>query len=284
MLFRFKGRSLDCSKKKTFLMGILNVTPDSFSDGGAFFSPSCAIKHGVEMIDCGADIIDIGGESTRPGAEELTFDEEVSRVLPVIQGIKSHRPEAIISIDTRKPNVANVAIKAGADIINDISGLAYSEEIADIAARTGAGLILMHMRGNPQTMLEPTNLEYNSLIDEVKGALMNSVAIAMEAGVSREQIVLDPGVGFSKNCGQNIELLHNISSFNEFGYPILVGHSRKSFIGQVLSEPEPSKRVAGTLGVSAWLLSQDVNFLRVHDLVETKQLVTMFNKCRFLND
>jgi len=279
MPLKMKERELECGKR-SYIMGILNVTPDSFSDGGNFFDPQAAVNHALQMIEDGADIIDVGGESTRPGANELSCSEEIARVVPVIEKLRSASPDCIISIDTRKGDVARAAVLAGADIINDISGLQFCSEIAKVAAQTGAGLILMHMRGTPKTMQSVDNLEYSDVVCVVSTFLSEAIDKAVKAGVKRNQIAIDPGIGFSKNCEQNIAILNRIDEFKALNVPVLIGHSRKSFIGQILEECDPADRVFGTAGVTAWLAMNNTDIIRVHDVKEMKQALTLFDACR----
>ena len=278
MILKIKERELTCGKT-SYIMGILNVTPDSFSDGGDFFDPKSAVSHALQMISDGADIIDIGGESTRPGADELSCDEEISRVVPVISQLRVTAPNCIISIDTRKAKVARAAINAGADIINDISGLQFSKEIAQVAADTGAGLILMHMRGTPETMQNNDNLIYKNIVQDIISFLEEAIEYACSVGVSKYQIAIDPGLGFSKNQDQNISILNRINEFKSMNVPILVGHSRKSFIGKVLNESDPSQRIWGTAGVTAYLAMNKIDILRVHDVKEMNDVVKLTYAC-----
>jgi dihydropteroate synthase len=261
-------------------MGILNATPDSFSDGGDNFSLAQGLKTAFQMIDDGADILDIGGESTRPGADLISIDEECRRVLPLIKEIKSGRPDSIISIDTRKSDVAREAIAAGADIVNDVSGLQFSENMIHVIAETGAGVMAMHMRGTPETMQNSENLIYNNVVDDVMSEFQMIIKKVAGAGISKEFLVLDPGIGFSKNCEQNIELIRGTSRLKTLGFPLLYGISRKSFIGQLLGEPDPNNRLYGTLGATAQLINLGVDFIRVHDVKATKQMITLFNACK----
>jgi dihydropteroate synthase len=270
--FNFKSGSITCGQK-TRLMGILNVTPDSFSDGGVFTDQNHAVSHAVNMIENGADIIDIGGESTRPGAPPVSLKNELKRVIPIISKLKSVVPESIISIDTTKPEVANAALSEGADIINDISGLQFSPEIADIAAKYNAGLILMHMRGTPATMKQLCS--YNNLVLEICQFMENSADLAIARGVKKENIILDPGIGFAKNSNQNIEIIRSIAKFANLGYPLLVAPSRKSFIGEILNQPNPEKRIWGTAGAVAWLAMHNVDFIRIHDVREMNELLSV---------
>lgn len=272
MKFKFKDREFECGKNSR-LMGILNVTPDSFSDGSQFLNHEKAIDHALEMFESGADIIDIGGESTRPGATEVSIEEEINRVIPVLSKLKSIKPDMIISIDTTKKQVVEVALKEGADIINDISGLQFNPQIAKLAAEHKAGLILMHMRGTPATM--NSLREYDDLICEIRKFLENAAKIAIDAGVAQDHIMLDPGIGFAKNSTQNIEIMQKINSFSDLGYPLLVGPSRKSFIGEILKESEPNKRIWGTAGAIAWLAIKKVDFIRVHDVREMHDVIAV---------
>jgi dihydropteroate synthase len=278
MFFGFKDRRLECGSK-SLLMGVLNVTPDSFSDGGSH-SDEKAFDCARDMLKQGADIIDIGGESTRPGAPSVPFEEEIKRILPTIKKLRSEFPDCVISVDTRKAETAKAAMGACADIINDVSGLQYSEALADVAAETGAGLIIMHMRGVPETMQNPENLRYDDLLKDIVDFLMNAAEKAMKAGVKKENIMFDPGIGFSKDLKQNLEILGNIAIFKETGFPVLVGPSRKSFIGKILGEEDPLERKWGTAGVVSWLSSQGVDVVRVHDVKEMKQTLELFEFCR----
>lgn len=277
MNFCFKNREIMC--RPGLLAGIVNVTPDSFSDGGKSFCLESAIRHGLQLLTDGAVFLDIGGESTRPGAAFVGEDEEINRIVPVISGLKHAEPECIISVDTRKANVAIAAIKAGADIVNDISSMKHSPEMAKIVADTGAGLILMHSRGNPQTMQEPENLKYGDVVQTVIDELQMAVDAATKSGVSLKNIILDPGIGFAKTAEQNLELIARIDEFRTIGLPIMVGHSRKSFIGKVLGQPEPEMRDFGTAGVSLFLMNRSVDFIRVHNVRAMNDVITMFNLC-----
>jgi len=278
MHFCFRNREVDILDGPC-LMGIVNVTPDSFSDGGDFFDRDIAVKHCLKLYEDGAMIIDIGGESTRPNAPEVSVEEEIKRVVPVISELKKLKPEIIISVDTRKAQVAAAAVKAGADIINDVSGLEYSPEIAGIASENNTGLVIMHMRGEPGSMQNPENLVYKDIVSEVVEFLTKAAQKALDYGVKRENIILDPGIGFSKTVEQNILLLKGIRQLRESGYAVLVGHSRKSFIGKLLNRDNAEDRLAGTIAVSLYLASQGVEILRVHDVRETSDALKMFNFC-----
>lgn len=261
-------------------MGILNVTPDSFSDGGKYVQCGKAVEHALKMLDDGADVIDVGGESTRPSSAEISVETEIRRIVPVITELRKARPDIIISADTRKSRVAEVSLDAGADIVNDISGLQFSHDMAEMAAEKGAGLIIMHMRGIPANMQDSENLIYRDLIGEVGGFLKNAAEKAVTAGVKRESIILDPGLGFSKSTEQNIEICGKIDRIAELGFPVLAGHSRKSFIGKMLNEENPEKRIWGSAGITAWLAMKGVNIVRVHDVKETFQLLKTLETCK----
>ena len=274
----FKNRQLAFSGVSR-LMGIVNVTPDSFSDGGKYFNPKIAVAHGLNLLEDGADIVDIGGESTRPGANAVSSAEEINRIVPVIRELKRINPGCIISADTGKAEVAEAAAAAGADIINDVTGLQHSSALAAVAAKYGTGLILMHMRGTPDNMQAAGNLKYDDVVKEVSTFLLQAVEKALASGVKRENIVLDPGIGFSKTPEQNLELIGRISEIKALGFPVLTGHSRKSFIGAVLGRKSPEEREWGTAGVTAFLAMKQVEIIRVHDVRAMKDVVTMFSRC-----
>lgn len=246
-------------------MGVLNVTPDSFSDGGQFFSFAQAIAHAKQMIDEGADIIDVGGESTRPGSEFVSEEEEMQRVLPVIEKLAA--PTSVpISIDTTKAAVARAALAAGAEIINDISALRFDAAIADEAASAGAGLVLMHSRGIPKTMQQLPPVE--DILTEVIAGFRESIAVARQHGVARESIAIDPGIGFGKTGEQNIELIAKLDQLaREFAeFPILIGTSRKSFIGKLLDGAPADERLHGTIASIAASVLKGAHIVRVHDV------------------
>ncbi|MEA2453072.1 MAG: dihydropteroate synthase [Actinomycetota bacterium] len=252
-------------------MGVLNVTPDSFSDGGLWIEPRAAIDHARQMVADGAKIIDIGGESTRPGATPVPEDEELRRVLPVIEALASD-PGVPISIDTRKPAVARRALEAGAVIVNDTNGEATDGLMTDVCVATGAGVILMHSRGTPDTMRDMT--DYGDIVADVCRFLLSWAQRLESAGVASEAIVLDPGFGFAKTPAQNLELLERLDEVVALGYPVLSGTSRKSFIGAVLDLPE-DERLEGTAATVAWAVSEGASILRVHDVKEMSRVVKM---------
>lgn len=251
--------------KRTYLMGILNITPDSFSDGGQFFSLDSAIAQALKMVQQGADIIDIGGQSTRPNADEISLDEELSRVIPVVRALRQ-KSSIPISVDTTRAKVAESAIALGADIVNDISGGMFDQEMFATVARLNVPIILMHIRGNPKTMQNLTN--YDDLITEINSFFKERINLALELGIKKEHIIIDLGIGFAKTYEQNLELLRNISTFKELGYPLLIGTSRKSFIGKILNENDPKKRVWGTGATCSYAIAQGADILRVHDVAE----------------
>lgn len=267
MIWRFRGREMAFERVR--LMGILNVTPDSFSDGGEFLSKEKAIEKALQIEKAGADLIDIGGESTRPGAQSLSEEEELSRVLPVIQSLRSLL-RIPISIDTTKPRVARACLEAGAEIINDVDGLHAADEMADVAREYGAGLVLMHRRGTPETMQRMT--QYEEVVQEVLGELRKSLEEVIAAGVAPEQIALDPGIGFSKTAEQNLELIAELHGFQSLARPLLVGPSRKSFIGKI-TDKTPAERDGGTAGAVAWAVAQGVQILRVHNVALMRDVV-----------
>jgi dihydropteroate synthase len=278
MEFLFKSRKLELGNG-TLVMGIHNATPDSFSDGGSYPDISSAIAHCLQMIKDGADIIDIGGESTRPkDTSILSTEEELDRILPVITGLKNACPDCIISVDTMKPEVAKEAIMSGADIINDVSGLKYSKDIAKIATETNAGLIIMHMKTDPKT--SQYNYSYVNLVKEVSETLAKSAELAESYGVNKNSIILDPGLGegtFGKSAEQSLELIAKISEIKKLEYPVLLGASRKGFLGKIINEPEPRNRLNANLAVAACAALKKVDIIRVHDVKETCQFLKVFN-------
>ena len=253
---------------KTRIMGVLNITPDSFSDGGKFLDKDKAIAQGLSMARDGADIIDVGGESTRPGAGDLNAEEEISRTVPVIEEL-SKKLKIPISIDTRKSEVAEAAIKAGATMINDVSGLRYDPKLAGIAAKYGVAIILMHMKGTPQNMQDDP--KYNNLIEEIIDGLKGSIRIAKEAGIAEDKIIVDPGIGFGKSTEHNLEIIKSLGELKTLGRPICIGTSRKSFIGKVLNIPNADDRLAGTLATCIMAVTNGADILRVHDVRYCKE-------------
>lgn len=252
--------------KKSLLMAIVNVTPDSFSDGGDFCELDKAVSSALKMVDQGADILDIGGESTRPGAPAVSEEEELHRVIPVIKGIREKNADILISIDTTKAKVAEEALRAGANIVNDVSGFVREPEIAEVVARYKAGAVLMHMRGDSSTM--QSLIDYDDLMADLKSFFGKQISFAESLGVDRSQIVLDPGIGFSKGLEQNLKLINRLDEFKQLELPLLLGTSRKSMIGQVLNRTEPKERVWGTAATVAIGIMKGAHILRVHDVPE----------------
>jgi dihydropteroate synthase len=259
--------------ERTLVMGVLNVTPDSFSDGGKFLGGPPAMKQALAMEAAGADVIDIGAESTRPGSREISAEEELQRLLPVLEKLRG-KLKIPISIDTRKSVVADAALRAGAQIINDVSGLRHDAAVARVAARHNVPLILMHMRGIPWTMQRGSFAR--DVLKDVQKGLRTSVAIARRAGVSKSQIVLDPGIGFGKSFAQNYELLRKLPQLAKLGYPLLVGTSRKGFLGKALSSEgrpaPPEERLWGTAAAVAASILGGAHLVRVHDVAEMAQV------------
>ena len=270
------AREWHCGPRKLLLrrplvMGILNVTPDSFSDGGLHNNLHAAIEHGLAMAADGADIIDIGGESTRPGAATVSPDEELERVLPVVEALAAELPLPI-SIDTRHAAVARACVAAGAAIINDVSGF-RDPEMVGVAAGCGAGLVVMHMLGEPGTMQQEPR--YGNVVAEVSGYLHQQARMLGDAGVARERIALDPGIGFGKTTAHNLDLLGNLHDIGSEGYALVVGVSRKRFLGEVTGEAEPARRVTASVAAAVWCVLHGADVIRVHDVVETAQALAV---------
>lgn len=253
--------------KRTYIMGILNITPDSFSDGGKYNDVEAAIIRASEMVKEGADIIDVGGESTRPGHTFVNEEEEIERVIPIIEALKKEI-EVPISIDTYKANVAELAIKSGAALINDVWGFKMQPEIARVAAKYNVPCCLMHNRQN--------NI-YTNILEDMLEEIQESIEIANEAGVSNENIIIDPGIGFAKDYEQNLQVLNKLEEFKRLGFPILLGTSRKSFIGTTLDLP-PNERVEGTVATTVIGILKGCDFVRVHDIKENKRACIMTDK------
>ncbi|MDZ7263523.1 MAG: dihydropteroate synthase [candidate division KSB1 bacterium] len=260
------SKTFDFSRR-TYIMGILNVTPDSFSDGGAFYDPDRAVAHGLQMAADGADIIDIGAESTRPGAEPVSEAEELRRLLPVVEELV-HKVNVPISIDTYKSGVAAAALKAGATMINDISGLRFDPLLKEVAAEYQVPVIIMHIKGEPRHMQQ--NPHYDDLMGEIVQYLEESIQLALQAGIDRSKLIIDPGIGFGKRLEDNYEILRRLGEFKRLGCPILVGPSRKSFIGKVLNLP-PDQRLEGTLAAVTAAILQGADIVRVHDVKQVRR-------------
>ncbi|MGI3184530.1 dihydropteroate synthase [Nioella aestuarii] len=264
------GLSLDVPR----IMGILNLTPDSFSDGGEFNTPAAAMAQVSRMLDEGADILDLGGESTRPGAQEVPIDEEIARTAPVIEAIRAAGIDTPMSIDTRKAPVAKAALAAGAQLINDVSAFAFDPNMQGLAAETGAPVCLMHAQGLPETMQD--NPDYADALLDVYDSLETSVAAAEAAGIPREKILVDPGIGFGKRDPHNLALIGRISLFHALGCPILLGVSRKASIGRIGNIADPHDRGPASAAIGLWALGQGVQMLRVHDTEVHRQMIALW--------
>ncbi len=269
----YKFNNIELNFDKPLIMGILNVTPDSFSDGGKYFSKDLAADHALKMIDEGADIIDIGGESTRPGSDPVSLDEELDRTIPVIKKLKSLRNDIVISIDTTKSKVAEQALNNGASIINDISGLTFDDKMIIVAKQFNAGVIIMHIKGNPKTMQQ--NPYYENVVKEVYDFLDSQSKKVFQNGV--EKIIIDPGIGFGKRVEDNFTLIKNLETFQSIGYPIMIGLSRKSFIGQTL-ELEINDRDIATVILEAISVIKSARIIRTHNVKYCHQMVKLVNK------
>ncbi len=257
------------------LMGIVNVTPDSFSDGGRFLEPERAIEHALGLVRDGADLLDVGGESTRPGARAVSVEEELERVTPVLEGLRDS--EVPISIDTSKAKVAESALDSGAEIVNDVTALRSDPDLAAVCAQRGCGVVLMHMQGTPRTMQESP--AYADVVDDVRRFLEERIEFASAAGIDAERVWVDPGIGFGKTTEHNLELLRRLGELRELGRPIVVGTSRKSFIGR-LTGREVEDRLGGTIASSVLALRAGADVLRVHDVAEVRQAVIVAEAIR----
>jgi len=266
------GRNCSLVMDRPYIVGIVNVTPDSFSDGGRFLDVQQAVDRGLVMAAEGADLIDIGGESTRPGAHQVSEQEELDRVIPVVERLV--REVALpLSIDTTKSIVAREAISAGADFVNDVSGLTFDEKMAGVVSASRAGLIIMHTRGRPEVMQQDTR--YADLFAEVVDSLNRSIKVAESAGVARDRIAIDPGIGFGKDVAGNLELLRRTADLVRLGRPVMLGTSRKSFIGRVLGKDDPAERLAGTLATVALGYAGGARLFRVHDVAAAREAAWM---------
>jgi dihydropteroate synthase len=269
--WKLRTRSIEFDRRPK-IMGILNVTPDSFSDGGRFFSIQAAVDQALQMVDDGADMIDVGGESTRPYSESVDAEEELRRVIPVLEAIQS-RIAIPISIDTMKSVVASEAIKLGVEIINDVSGLEADQQMVSVALESRVGVCAMHMQGTPQTMQD--NPHYENVVSDIDHYLGRRLEQLLAAGIEKERICLDPGIGFGKTHEHNLALLKSAAVFHRLGCPLLVGHSRKGFMAKILND-KSADRTFATLGVSLALAQRGIQILRVHDVRATHQALLLF--------
>ncbi|NJO77756.1 MAG: dihydropteroate synthase [Cyanobacteria bacterium RM1_2_2] len=256
--------------KQTYLMGVLNITPDSFSDGGRFNTLDAALQQARHMANSGADILDIGGQSTRPQAEDVPLEEELRRVVPIIDALRRNGDTTPISVDTTKAEVARAAVAAGADLVNDISGATFDPAMLPTVAELGVPIVLMHLRGTPKTMQQLT--DYQNLIADIAEFLTDRAAAAIAAGIAPKHVILDPGIGFAKTFAQNLEILRHLPQLHHLGWPLLVGPSRKSFIGHILNQPDPQQRVWGTAATCCAAIQGGADILRVHDVAEMRDV------------
>ncbi|MBD2194489.1 dihydropteroate synthase [Calothrix anomala FACHB-343] len=256
--------------QQTYLMGVLNVTPDSFSDGGEFNNLHGAVAQAKALVAAGADIIDVGGQSTRPGAEQITLEEELQRVLPVVQALRSEI-DLPVSVDTTRAEVAKASVAIGADLINDISGGTFDPQMLPTVANLGVPIVLMHIRGNPQNMQQQT--DYQDLMAEIYNFLAQQITAATAVGIDQQKIIIDPGIGFAKNYEQNLEIFRRLQSLKTLKCPILVGPSRKSFIGRILNQPDAKARVWGTAAACCAAIFHGADILRVHDVKEMRDVL-----------
>lgn len=271
MIWKIRDREIDLSRRAR-VMGIINATPDSFSDGGSFLDPQAALAHGLQMVAEGAEILDIGGESTRPGAQSVEADEEIRRVLPIIQALR-RESQVLLSIDTSKASVARAALDAGADIINDVTGLRGDPDMPTLAASSKAGIVIMHMQGRPRTMqLAPT---YGDVVEEVGNFFRHALSRSVACGIDPMRIALDPGIGFGKTPEHNRRLLGEISSFLEFGRPLLVGVSRKSFLGWLAGSSAMDDRFWPGVALTSLCRERGARILRVHDVKPHSEALRM---------
>ena len=263
---------------KPLIMGILNVTPDSFSDGGMYTSEKTAIDHVIKMIKSGADIIDIGGESTRPGSEKVKIEEELKRVLPILNDISNLKNKVPISLDTRKPEVMMKGLKKGADIINDVSGLRYSRDTIPLLKKTKSPIVIMHSISTPKLMQK--KISYRNVLIDIYDFLEKKINQCEKNNIDRSRIIIDPGIGFGKNLKQNLNLIKNISLFHSLGVSILLGSSRKTFISKISKNALENERLGGSISSVIYALNQGVQIFRVHDVIETKQALDVYNKIK----
>jgi dihydropteroate synthase len=274
MIWKLRERELALGSRAV-VMGILNITPDSFSDGGEYLDRNRAIAHGEELVNAGADIIDVGGESTRPGSEPVSLDEEMRRVLPVVQALRIRFPAMILSVDTSKAEVARATLAAGADAINDVTALRGDPKMAEVVRDFSAGVVLMHMQGVPKTMQEAP--QYEDVVHEVSAFLKQRFEFAVTMGIDPACVVLDPGFGFGKRLQDNLQLLRHLRRLTMLGRPIVAGVSRKSGLARLAGNPKlaPSDRLWPTVALTAWLREQGASIFRVHDVAPNRQAVRM---------
>jgi dihydropteroate synthase len=255
------------------VVGILNVTPDSFSDGGDFLDPEAAAEHAVAMLDEGARVLDLGGESTRPGSDPVSQEEEIQRVIPVLERILAVRPDALVSIDTYRAGTATAALEAGARLVNDVTALRGDPSMASVVRGAACPVILMHMQGEPKTMQKEPH--YTDVVREVRDFLAQSAEYAIAAGIGPESVIVDPGIGFGKNLEHNLVLLRNLDAVVDLGFPVLIGASRKSFVGRITGTQEARERVFGTVATTVLAYQQGATFFRVHDVRANREALAV---------
>ncbi len=279
MFLKTRAKTLDLSRGPR-LMGILNVTPDSFSDGGQYLTAEAAVARAEVMAEEGADLIDVGGESTRPGAAPVPLEEELRRVVPIVEILAQRLPQTPLSVDTTKAEVARQCLDAGASLINDVSALQFDTKMVDVVRKHQIPVVLMHMQGDPRTMQK--HPVYKDVIQDIQAFFKERLAWAVKNGLKPEQILLDPGIGFGKTVEHNLEILRNLKSFLALGHPLVLGTSRKSFIGKVLGSEDkplpPEDRLEGTLATHLWAAQQGVHILRVHDVKQTRRALSLWEK------
>ena len=263
-------------KNNILIMGVVNVTPDSFSDGGLYFKPRDALEHAKKLISEGADILDIGGESTRPGSDPVSVQEEIDRTIPLIESIKSFNPNCVVSIDTYKSEVAEKAILAGASMVNDISGLTFDPNMVDLVVNYRLPIVIMHMKGTPKNM--QNNPKYDNLLLEINNFFKKQIKFAKSKGVRNYQIILDPGIGFGKSFDDNFEIIKNLDFINSLGYPVLIGTSKKAFIGDILDNAPVGDRLFGTAATISIGINNGARIIRVHDVYKMKQVAIVTQK------
>lgn len=271
---------------KTLIMGILNITPDSFSDGGLYLSLDKAIKRAEEIVEEGADIIDVGGESTRPGAESISIDEELKRVTPVIKKIKEKFPNIPISIDTYKSEVAGKALESGANIVNSLGGFLFDKKLADIIAKFKCKIIIYHIKGEPRSMQEG-EIKYKDVVSDIKKFFEKQIAFGVSKGVKRDRFIIDPGIGFGKSVSQNLEIIKRLNEFKVLNLPITIGVSRKSHLGKIFQDelklptlPSPTQRLEASLAETAIAVLNGASIVRTHDVLETKKFLTLIDRLK----
>jgi dihydropteroate synthase len=268
--WRVRGREIVCGER-TLIMGVVNVTPDSFSDGGRFFDPEAAVAHGLRLVEDGADILDVGGESTRPGSDPVPADQEVDRVIPVIKRMAAE-VDVPISIDTRKPQVASAAVEVGAVIVNDVAA-GREPGMLDVVAETAAGFVLMHMHGRPKTMQREEPLHANTVVERVHADLGARIEASVDAGIDHDRLAVDSGLGFGKTEEASLRLMREVEAFLDFRLPLVVGPSRKSFIGHALGDLPVDERMEGTAGAAAYMAARGAHVVRVHDVKEVARVL-----------